>query len=338
MEPKKFSQLLKYQNCIKKNMKNNKYLNETSEETKKIFYELIDNSNHISAVLCLTIMNSQIKNNNFKSLHGYHLASAIDFMEIIANINLNREYYNDKFGNYQIDNAISEVYSFLYILIIDNINTLKSNLERDKNDKTDKIIRKITQKFNEHYIKNMGNIMRKFSINSDDKMIKTDILTLDFDKKYYKIYKRKSRISKQDIKKIVIEKYGSVYVMGICLGWLIGCGNEDKLDELEELSREISTIIKIHDDFMNMERDISKSGNICYNFVINHGAKETFIDFIDYKTNFIEKAMKLKVDTKTTNEILSMVEFNILDSVKDIELDFNSRYDDVSTLSSLSMK
>jgi hypothetical protein len=283
-------------------------------------------------------MNSQIKNNNFKSLHGYYLASAIDFMEIISNINLNREYYNSKYGEHDIDNAISEINSFLHILVMDNINTLKNNLEKDKNDKSNKIIKKITQKFNQYFIKNISKIMKKYSVKSNDKMIKSDILTLNFDKKYYKNYKRKSRISREDITNIVLEKYGSVYEMGICLGWLIGCGNDDQLESLEKISKDIAILIKMHDDFMNIERDISKSGNLSFSYVVNHGAKETFIEFIEYKTKFIEQSMKLNIDTKTSNEILTMIENNILEAVQNIEVDFNSTYDDVSTMSSLSKK
>lgn len=333
MDSKRYSKLFKYQNAITKFMKGDNVINKLSDKTKNIFIKEIDNSKHISAILCLTIMNSQIKNNNFKYLHGYYLASAISFIDIISNININKTYYEKLYGKSNLNNSISEIITFLHILILENIETLKSNICKVDNMKTDKTIRKITLKCNEYYMKYINIIMNNFDVSSNEKMIKTDVLSLNFSKEQYINYKKKNRVDKNSIDNIILDKKGSVYILSVCLGWLIGCGNDDKLVELEELGKDISILMKIFDDFNNIDRDLIVDNNITLNYVLNHGAKETFINFIDLKTNYIEKAMKLNVDTKTTNEIISLVESQILDCVKDISIDLNSKYDDVSSLS-----
>jgi hypothetical protein len=328
------SKLNKYQNSIIKFMKTNSFLTKISDISRKIFLEHLDSSEHILPVLCLTIMSSQIKNNNYKSYHGYFLASGIDCLESIIYINNNRTYYNQKYGTDNIDNAIIEVFSWFNILLDDNIELLRNN--QKKSEQINKEVKKIKRKSNEYILKYLPNIVKKNGINTKQKMKKTDIIS--YDKKnidYYKNYKTKNRLSIDELNHEVEQKYGSITILSILLGWILGGGslNNDTLSQLEDYALCISNIIKIYNDFKNFDIDILSKDKISYSYLINCGVREAYIIFIKYKTLYIEKSMLLKLENKTTNDILNNIEKYILKISEHFETDFESNYDEVSSFS-----
>ena len=87
----------KYQDNINKFLLNKSFINKLSKNTKKILDDLLSQSDHITAILCLTILNNQCKKFNLK-LHGYYIASGIDVMMLVAKVCTNRHYYDNKYG------------------------------------------------------------------------------------------------------------------------------------------------------------------------------------------------------------------------------------------------
>lgn len=126
-------------------------------------------------------------------------------------------------------------------------------------------------------------------------------------------------------------RYGSVCRLAMCLGWLLGQGEEQELYGLEQLGTEIGIFLKIYDDFKYVERDIM-IGKYSLNFVINYGIKEAYNEMTEAKANFIEGSMKMNIDTKTSKEIIDMIVKNIDEIVKDVSVDINTQYDDVSSI------
>src|SRR5271169_6899008 len=97
------SRISRYQEGILKFLKTKSFINETTETTKNILLELIELSDHIPAILCLTVLNNQCKKYDLK-IHGYYLAAGIDALMVVARVCCNRDYFDDKYGQAAIDN------------------------------------------------------------------------------------------------------------------------------------------------------------------------------------------------------------------------------------------
>lgn len=324
------SRIAKYQEGIIKFLKTKSFINDTTPETKKILNEMIENTQHIPAILCLTILNNQCKKNDVK-IHGYYLASGIDILMLVSRICNNKSYYDNKYGGENIDNMISEVVCFFYKSLSQNIDTLRMS-------KNGNISPKILQLCIEYTSKNLPNIIMKQTYNTTDKMKKTDILCMNLDDDLYKEYKKKRRIGKDSLDNNTLLRYGSVCKLALCLGWIIGCGDEAIINKtknqdiirLENLADNIGKYLKIHDDFIFIERDMKTIG-VSNNYVINCGIKEAHMEFTEAKAKYIEGSMILDTYTKTTKEIIDLVDKDVENILHDISVDMNTHYDDVST-------
>jgi hypothetical protein len=290
----------------------------------QILKELLNLSDHIPAILCLTILNNQCKKYDIK-IHGYYLAAGIDVLMLMAKVCSNRDYFENKYGSNAIDNMIIEVTSWFYHCILQNIETLRLS-------KYGKINHKISQLCAEYATKYLPLITQKHTHISNTKMKKTDIFCFDFDNQNCIIqYKRKSKLEKDIIIDDINKRYGSVCKLAICLGWILGQGDEQNISNLEGLGDHIGLFLKMYDDFKYLERDMI-AGDTSFNYIVNYGIKEAYIELIESKTNFIEESMKLGIHTKTSKEIIDMVVRDIDNIVKDISIDMDTQYDDVSTI------
>jgi hypothetical protein len=327
------SRISRYQDGILKFLKTKSFINDTSTTTKTILNELLELSDHIPAVLCLTILNDQCKKNDLK-IHGYYLASGIDVLMIIAKICSSRDYFDNKYGNVAIDNLIMETISSFYKCITQNIETLRLSKNGNVNSK-------LAQLCIEYSTKMLPLITHRQIYHSKDKMKKTDLFCFDIDSKAYLQYKKKNKLDKNTIMDDISKRYGSVCKLAMCLGWVFGqnddtglfklkeLGDEKNIANLEALSEHLAIFLKIYDDFTYFERDIL-SGKFSLNYVLNYGIKEAYSEFIEAKVNFIEGSMKLGVDTKTSKEIIDMVVKKISEIVEDVSVDMETQYDDVS--------
>jgi hypothetical protein len=323
----------KYQDSILKFLKTKSFLNETTEPTKKILLELIEESDHIPGILCLTILGKQREKCDTK-VHGHYIASGIDMLMIVAKIASNRDYYRNTYGETNVNNLIMEVTVNFYKCVSQNIDTLRLSKNGVLNSK-------IMQLCVEYSTKMIPGIIRNENMTSEAKMKKTDLLCMtSINNEMYDLYKTKNRIDKEVIFEDIKDRYGSVCKLAMCLGWIIGQGDDgtnlkvkdlssDKnIMKLEVLGDYIGTFLKIHDDFNNIERDI-KHGKITTNYVINNGIKEAYNELIDSKANFLEESIKLKVDSKASKEIMDIIVRNVDIIVKDVSVDMDTDYDDV---------
>lgn len=329
------SRISKYQEGILKFLKTKSFIAETSQSTRNILLELIESSDHIPAILCLTILNIQCKKYDLK-IHGYYLASGINALMAIAKVCSNREHYDNKYGRTDVDNMIMEVVSSFYRCITQNIETLRLSKDGDINPK-------LAQICIEYSAKMIPLITKKIDYDSQKKMKKTDILAMKIDKSTYVNYKKKNQLDKTTLINDMRDRYGSVCKMAMSLGWILGQGDESSFNKIKDLSDEktvaklerlgelMGKFLKIHDDFKYMERDI-KVGRFSLNYVVNYGIKEAYGELIEAKADFLEGSMILGVETRTSKEIIDMIVKNIDTIVKDVSVDIETEYDDVSTI------
>jgi hypothetical protein len=327
------SRIIRYQEGMSKFLKTKSFINDTSPNTKIILEDLLNLSDHIPAILCLTILNNQCKKNDLK-IHGYYLASGIDVLMLIAKVCCCRDYFDEKYGQISIDNMIMEVSSNFYKCITQNIDTLRLS-------KNGNIGSKLTQLCIEYAIKLLPQITQKQIIVSKEKMKKTDLFCLDIKNESYQQYKKKNKLSRDVIFNDIKKRYGSVCKLAICLGWILGQGDETNVNKIRDLSDEktvgklevlsehMGIFLKLYDDFRYIDRDM-KIGQTSFNYVINLGIKEAYMELIEAKANFIEGSMMLGVDTKTSKEIIDTIIKQIDGIVKDASVDMETQYDDVS--------
>ena len=329
------SRISRYQEGIIKFLKTKSFINETTEPTKKILNDLMELSDHIPAILCLTTLNNQCKKYDLK-IHGYYLASGIDVLMLVAKVCSSRDYFDNKYGQFVVDNMIMEVISSFYRCITQNIDTLRLS-------KNGVINTRLTQLCIEYTTNMIPHITHKSTHISQSKMKKTDLLCMDLDDKTYIQYKKKNKLDKcvliEDIKK----RYGSVCKLAMSLGWILGqydeatftkikeLGDIPTITKIEKLGEFMGTFLKLHDDFKYTYRDI-ELGRFSLNYVINYGIKEAYNELVESKAYFIEGSMLLCIDTKTSKEIIDMVVKDIDDIVKDISVDMDTQYDDVSAI------
>lgn len=317
------SRIIRYQEGILKFMKTKSFINKTSSRTKDILYELLELSEHIPAILCLTILNNLCKKSDTK-IHGYYLATGIDVMMLMVKVCNNREYFEDKYGINSIDNMIIEVNNWFYASISSNIETLRLG-------KNGNIDHNISQLCVEYATKYLYLITKKNTYITSKKMKKTDLFCMENINRYINNYKQKKKLTKDILMNEIDARYGSVCKLSLCLSWIIGLGNTKHLNELESLGHYMGIFLKIYDDFRYLERDLLK-GVTSLNYIINYGIKEAYIELIEAKTNFIEGALKLDINTKTSKEILDMIVREIDNIVKDVSVDLESQYDDISSI------
>lgn len=318
------SRINRYQDGMSKFLKTKSiFIKNTTEKTKQILIELLELSDHIPAILSLTILNNQCKKYNLK-IHGYYLAAGIDIMMLMAKVCSNRHYFNNKYGSNEIDNMIMEVHNWFYYCIAQNIETLRIS-------KNGKINSRIPEALIEYAAKYLPLITRKIKYFSNKKMKKTDIYFFNFKEQCYNEYKKKFMLDRDIILSDIYLRYGSVCKLAICLGWLLGQGEEQELSGLEQLGAEMGIFLKIYDDFKYIERDMVNS-KFSLNFVVNYGIKEAYNEMTEAKSNFIEGSMKMNIDTRTSKEIIDLVVKNVNEIVKDVSVDVNTQYDDVSSI------
>lgn len=329
------SRINRYQEVLLKFLKTKSFINNTTETTQNILYDLLELSDHIPAILCLTVLNNQCKKYDLK-IHGYYLASGIDALMLVAKVCSSRDHFDNKYGQTAIDNMIMEVISCFYKCITQNIDTLRLSKNGNVNIR-------LTQLCIEYATKMMPMITQKNSYDSKTKMKKTDILCMDFDSKIYAQYKKKNRLEKDLLIEDTKKRYGSVCKLAMSLAWILGQGSDDTFNKIKELSDEktiakleiladyMGTFLKLHDDFKYLRRDI-QAGRFSLNYVINYGIKEAYTELTEAKANIIEGSMKLDVETKTSKEIIDMVVRDIDEIVKDVSVDMETQYDDVSVI------
>ena len=249
-------------------------------------------------------------------------------MMVIKVLN-NRAYYDSVYSVEETSNMIIDITNWFYDCVVENINTMRLSNE----DKID--IKKhsniITKSIN-YTVKKISKITESKFYKEYNRMKKTDIFCMEFEDDAIHNYKKMKRLDQKTMIENIYNTYGMVCRLAICLGWLIGMGDEQSLQDLEEIADNIGIIIKMHDDFKTFKRDM-KYGEVCSNYVVTYGIKEALILFDEANIRYAEQTVTIGVETKTCGEIVKVITEYINDLTQDMSVDLDTEFDDMSMAS-----
>ena len=325
------SRISKYQDSIRNFLKNKSFIKHTSQSTRQIMLDMLEESDHFPGILCLAVVGGRCKQGGIK-MHGYLLASGIEGLMMAIKILNNRKYYDSKYSTEKTSNMIVEVTNWFYDCLTENINTLRMSNE----DKVDiKKLATVMTKCINYAVRRISKINEIKEIQTLERMKRTDLFCIDFDQASIDNYRHMKRTDQKTMMDNIKSTYGMVCRLAMCLGWMITMGDDTDIPKLEALADHISVILKVHDDFKNYKRDM-RYGDICSNFLVTHGLKEALILFDHSSISYAEKTEEYGIETRTCNEIVKVVTDFIDLETQDVSVDLDTEFDEISLLSTMS--
>jgi len=139
-------------------------------------------------------------------------------------------------------------------------------------------------------------------------------------------YKKVKKIDKDELLDYTDRKFGSVCQLAFVMGWIFGLGDEKSITSFEKLGTSLGIIIKLANDFKNLERDITSATTSTFNLIINLGIHECFSIFDKNKLKLLEGCLTLDVYSITIKEIIDHIEKTFDTHLKKTNLDLKSQY------------
>lgn len=326
------SRILKYKESLLKFIKDRSCLfdeNNLPEKDVEVFLmNNIKRNNMILPILFLTIMNNQNKKNGL-SLQGYYVASSIEFLDIVLNI-LEKKKEIKKEINKQFNDGQININMIIQYLIFCVNKSLYQNLECIKRFVHPNLFISIFMNLIEIYnetisFQNIFNNNIKLEI--AESKLNNDILKWyirdnnQLKEKYFQL----KQITIESLNNYINKKIGSLCVLAICAGWILGGGNEKELNKIKKIGRYFSMIFKLARDFCSIEKDIVNCKNgITTNYVINYGLQESYELFMYNKQKFIEETMMINIYTTTIKEIIDSIETKVDEIIDETSPDIKS--------------
>lgn len=318
------SRILRYQESIIRYIKTKSSYCDIVKPNN-IIDTIIDTCDHDVAIILLTVSNGQLKKKKLKSHNGYYMASGIDLMMSYVMINDNKLYYEAKFDVFSVNNLIKKAPIYISDCLGQNLESYDSTVEKPK------IIKNHRQLYS-YMNKKMLEMASFFDLQGVEKMKKTDIIKYKFNNKNIidQKYKKMQYIDKDLLLDYVEKTYGAVCQCSFVMGWLLGYGDEKSISSLEKLGSSLGIIIKLANDFQNLERDITHSDKITYNLIANYGIHECFKLFDENKLRLLEGCLTLDVYNITIKEVIDNIEKKFDTNLKNSDLELASRYSSFS--------
>lgn len=290
--------------------------------SKDIFTEDVKNmllkKDHLCGIIFATLLNHNAKKTNFK-VHGYYIICAIDILhELIEMLHSNENIPHNKFTE----------------LLFTVINLINMNLENIKvQQKHEEMLNKILNFINSYISNKLFEITKKYNFHTEKKVQKTDIISVKYlDKQIINKYKNLSKIEHNNLIEYVKNTYGNIGDIVFVIGWAIGGGDRKKelLKTLQTIGDRFGLLYKLCKDFEKIEQDINSSSKYSLNFVVNEGVQESFILFMEIKTQLIEECLNLNIYTHTLKEVLDELEKNVDNCLQSSNIDLKSTYSSFS--------
>lgn len=305
------SRIERYQESINKFIKGKDLF---TEDIKNILLK----KDHLCGIIFASLLNHNSKKTNFK-VHGYYIICAIDILhELIEMLNSNIDIEHNKFTE------------LLFIVI----NLINLNLENIKvSQKNEEMLNKIINFINTYTTNKLFEITKKYTFITERKVQKTDLISIKYlNKQVINKYKNLSKIEHNNIINYVKNTYGNIGDIVFVIGWAIGGGDRKKeiLKTLQTIGDRFGLLYKLCRDFDKIEKDINSSSKYSLNFVVNEGVKESFILFMEIKTQIIEECLNLNIYTHTLKEVLDELEKNIDNCLQSSNIDLKSSYSSFS--------
>jgi hypothetical protein len=308
------SRIERYQESI------NKFIKSKDIFTSDI-KDILLKRDHLCGIIFATLLNHNSKKTNFK-VHGYYIACAIDLLhELIEIIQRKKEIEYNKFTQ-------------LVYLVIQLVNL---NLENIKvAQRQEEQLNKIIFFTHSYIISKLTDITKQYEFQSNKKVLKTDLMSISYiDKTVINKYKNLHKIDHPQILTYVENTYGNIGDIVFVIGWAIGGGDRkpELMKNLQSIGDKFGLLYKLCRDFEKIEEDITIANdlnNISLNFIINDGVQESFILFMEIKTQLIEDCLSLNIYTHTLKEVLDELEKNVDKCLSSSCIDLKSTYSSVS--------
>jgi hypothetical protein len=272
--------------------------------------------------MLLTVINYHHKKKKLNAQHGYYMSCGLEIIIIILNILENENYYNEKYDKKIISTFLGlDMPLNIINCLMQNIKPLEDLIENNKVTKT-------YEKTIEYLNNNLKKIFQKENISGETTIKKTDMITYKFinREKVENKLKKMKKIDDTILLEYIDKKYGSLVKCAFVIGWFLGLGDDVHIPLLETISTSMGMIIKISNDFDNLERDILYSNNFSLNIIVNMGIHKSFKIFMENKIIVIENCIKLNIYTNTIKEIIENIEDKIDLTLKNTDLDLTSMY------------
>jgi hypothetical protein len=305
------SRIERYQESINKFIK-----------SKDIFTEDVKNNllkrDHLCGIIFATLLNHNSKKTNFK-VHGYYIVCAIDILhELIDMLNFEKNINHNKFTE----------------LLFTVINVINLNLENIKvQSKQEETLNKILNFVNSYMTNKLYEITKKYEFITQKKVLKTDLMSLSYlDKTTLNKYKELTKIDHNSLIEYVKNTYGNIGDIVFVIGWAMGGGERkpELMKTLQTVGDRFGLLYKLCRDFEKIESDIKKSDKYSLNFIVNEGVQESFILFMEIKTQLIEECLNLNIYTHTLKEVLDELEKNVDTCLQSSNIDLKSTYSSFS--------
>ena len=318
------SRMQRYQNGVKKFLSSRSVYQKMIENN--VFFEyMIKKTNNLASTAMLTILKNASNKINYKGCHGYFLASGLDVLIMFVNILENEKYYNAKFGKDNVSKFIEITPFKIFSCLSENMKTLENSVpSTELKLKLQKVFYYSINYIQEKIIY----IIKKNIFVGESNVKKLDIINFKFNdvdilkNKYSKLKK----INEKDFFSYVEDKYCNITKIAFVVGWLLGLGEEKYVANLEQLGTNFGYMIKISNDFVNLEKDINNSKDITYNMIANYGIHYCFNIFFENKTKLIKGCMELDIYSHTMKEIIDFIEKCFDECLNNTDLDLASTY------------
>lgn len=309
------SALIKYKDNLSKFTRTVEDLPKILENNKAVKL-ILDESEYIAPIILLTIHN--INRRNSKANHGYYMAAGIEIVTLLSKYFDNPTFYENK-----IDfNVLNELQFTIINCLTQNIGTLENGMDKNELSKVIEIYKYLSKKLCS-LLKDVTHIE---NINSNTKMKKSDVLGYDFeDKKMIDKFSKMKKVNTEILLKYVESHYCEVYKFAFVAGWLLGLGDKNTIPILEKLGKHLGIMIKLTQDYENLERDLKHSDKITTNLLINLGVQDCFELFTESKIKFLE-TIPSDIFKPTLRDILENIEARFDKYIEKTEIDLVSNY------------
>lgn len=291
------NRIQKYQDSIERFFINKLYLKYINKEDSEIIINNIKKNEYIITIFLLSITNNINKKNKVHQ-HGYYVGSSFELALLLIR-SLEKSYiYNINNNQYvKINNLVN-------ILLSHNLELSSSVLSKDK------LLKSYTTCFKIMNTKITDSINLDFEINKNT-FEYTDIINYKFNepKNYLNKLKKQKKLTNDEIKKYIENKYCPIIETAALFAWNLGGGQENYSIYIQKLGYYFAFLVKIYYDILELETDIKNTDLDYYpNIVINLGIQKTFEFYIFYKKKFIELSIKLDMFTNTLKELIERME------------------------------
>ena len=314
------SRICRYQDSVSRFIKTKSCYSDTIKNNASID-AILNLNDHVSSIILLTILNGQYKKKNLKSHHGYYMASGIDLMMSVAYLYNNLKYFEIKYGKDIIRNFVTQVPIYVFECLSQNVEILENITEKEK-------VLKINRKITTYVHKKLLDLVKMEVYEGDELVNKCDVMKHKFTDKtnVENKYKKIKKLDKDILMDYTDKKFGSVCQCAFVIGWLFGLGDEKMIGNFEKLGSHLGILIKLSNDFKNLERDILNADKSSLNLIVNLGIHECFSLFDESKLKLLEGCLTLDVYSITIKEVIDYVEKTFDTYLKNSDLDLKSQY------------